>query len=154
MGIVIDTNVLEHADNPDEMRQLHCIELIEYISATENIILHVDEGFDTDEARNRSRIGSEYWERLPQGSIGHTFLLLLFSTDRIDFLSKVVPSGISNKIRQKVHDISDVVFAKVTYNSDDKVLISHDFKHFPPKSREFLLEQIGIEVMVAADYHN
>jgi predicted ATP-dependent endonuclease of OLD family len=51
-------------------------------------------------------------------------------------------------------DIGDVVFAKVTYNSDGKVLISHDFTHFPPNSRAILLEQIGIEIITAADYGN
>ena len=152
MGIVIDTNVLEHADNPTEKRQSHCKALLDYISGATGMILYIDDGFDINEARNSSKIWSEYIERLPPGSAGHSFLLLLSGLQQIDTLSKVVSSSISKKIRQKVHDSSDIVFAKVTHNSPGKILVSHDFTHFSNASRKFLEDAIGIQIIDAKEY--
>ena len=57
--IVVDTNVLAHAGNPDEARQQSSIDLVVALKAGKTSIC-VDAGFHLDESKNRSHIAVEY----------------------------------------------------------------------------------------------
>jgi len=63
VDIVLDTNVLMHAENSQEARCEQSGNLLQApkICTTK---LCVDEGFDLNESRNRSQIGSEYLKHL------------------------------------------------------------------------------------------
>jgi hypothetical protein len=150
MGVIIDTNVLEHADNTIEQRQLHSIALIDYVRNNPELILYVDESLD----KIQSFILTEYDDRLKPGMYGHTLLLLLLGQNRVKPLKRVIRNTtVNRKIRQWVHKTVDIAFARITYNSNEKTLISHDFEDFTTEARDFLNDEIGILVIEASDFN-
>ena len=82
MQLVIDTNVLLHASNPEEPRFEAASLMVEEL-AEHTCCIAVDDGFDLVEARNASHIGSEYLARLVPGSAAMALLAILFSTSRV-----------------------------------------------------------------------
>lgn len=63
--VVVDTNVWVHASNPGEQRFEAALEFLEKLLYSASILLCVDEGFSLDEASNRSLIGREYLDNIP-----------------------------------------------------------------------------------------
>lgn len=147
MGIVIDTNVLEHADNGQEERRLSSIKLIDHLRNTKEIVLYVDQSLDI----NNSYVLSEYFERLKPGMYGHTMLIELLQQNRVTPLNRTVVGNVMSKIKQWVHKVTDVAFARITYKSAEKILVSHDYEDFPRKARKFLRNELNIEVIEAAE---
>ena len=134
VDLVIDTNVLAHANNPENQHNSASINLIEALYSCSSLIC-VDEGFSIIEAENRSFIGSEYLENLVPGMLGYNVISYLASIDRVKIVTKRTSSQISRYINQRVFNNKDKIFLKVTFNSIEKVLISHDFTDFPTRLR-------------------
>src|SRR5689334_4111585 len=125
--LVIDTNVLLHAENHAEQRQAAALELIQCLLAS-NIAICVDEGFDPDQARNRSAIAGEYLLRLRFGSIGLNLVSTLASTGRVRQLPRRPETAKARRINQLLRNTYDRAFLGVACNSQDKILVSHDFE--------------------------
>lgn len=146
--IVVDTNVLMHADNDAEPRQdearAFLLSLLE--SATK---LCVDEGFDIEESKNRSHIGSEYLQNLHNGMLGFAVIQHLASFARVSTVSRTVPTAIARKIRMHVRSSRDRVFVRVAFNADDRTLVSHDFTDIPQGARNALVATINVQVLSA-----
>jgi len=143
--IVIDTNILVHADNHEEPRQEHCIAIIEKIYSSEQFLC-MDEGFDVIESKNSSFIGYEYMKHLRFGMQGYALILKLVQEDRLRFVSKKIPATVNNKINRTGIKKSDRIFVKVTFNSDNKILVTHDYEDFTTKVRGIIKNEIGVNV--------
>lgn len=150
MGLVIDTNVLEHADNPQELRYESSIAFLNHIRAATGEVIYVDESLSP----NESFILNEYRNRLVPGNFGTTVLLLLTQQGRVTPIKRAVPATITKKIKKWAHKPVDVIFLKVAYNSNEKILVSHDFEDFPQKARDFFLDEINVDVVTAATFLN
>ncbi len=148
--IVIDTNVLLHAQNPNETRFENSSNLINKI-LEENTSLCIDEGFSEDESKNKSIIGCEYLSNLQPGSIGQNLIVQLALQQRIKQLTKRAPERIVRKINQIIRNKIDRVFLNVAYNSDEKTLVSHDYTDFNISKREFILTDLQTHVISACD---
>lgn len=148
--IVIDTNVLLHAQNPNEKRFKDSSNLICKI-LDENTSLCMDEGFSEDESKNKSMIGWEYLSNLQYGSIGLNLIAQLALQQRIKQLTKRAPERIVSKINQLIRNKTDRVFLNVAYNSDEKTLVSHDYKDFQKTKRRFIATNLQIQVIEACD---
>jgi predicted nucleic acid-binding protein len=122
--VVIDTNVLVHAQNPDEQRFEDSTNLIGTILSS-NTELCVDEGFSEEESKNKSAIGSEYFDKLSFGSTGFTLVVQLAHQNRIKQLARRAPHHISRAINQILRNKTDRTFLNVAHNSVEKVLVSH-----------------------------
>ncbi len=148
--IVVDTNILMHADNFHEPRQNDARAFLLSLQKSETQLC-VDEGFHIDEAKNRSIIGSEYLEHLDFGMLGFAVVAYLASSFRIRVVSRKVPSSISKKIRMRVGNTQDRVYVRVAFNSEDKTLASHDFKDLPQKTRNELSIKINVTILSAGE---
>ncbi len=148
MGLVIDTNVLEHADNPNEPRYDDTVAFLNYIQISIEDIIYVDESLSPDE----SFILNEYRSRLVPGNYGHTILLLLIRQERIASISRSVLGTITKKIIKWAHKPVDVIFVKVAFNSNEKILVSHDYEDFPQKARNNFLKEIQVDIISASEY--
>ncbi len=148
--LVVDTNVLVHANNPEELRQEYSINLINYLLSSTEVIC-IDEGFDFNEAVNSSYIGYEYLLNLKNGMLGYTLISILAQTKRISEISRNTSSHVTKAINQCTVNKHDRVFIKVTINSNNKVLISHDFMDFDTNKRKHLKKTFKIDVLVAED---
>ena len=146
--IVLDTNIMVQANNPALPNNKSSVSFLKKIVPS-TVQLCVDEGFDLVESKNRSQIGRKYVEHVRFGMLGYAVLATLAQNGRIKIISKTVPSQISRQIRQMVNDVSDHVFARITYNSDEKYLASHDMAAYPLDSRPNIERGIGITILLA-----
>ncbi len=148
--LVIDTNVLLHADDPRQKHQADAYALLQKILSG-GPDLCVDDGFDIDPARNQSLIGGEYLERLAGASTGSQFLAHLFSTDRIRFVPRKVPRAVKQSIEQCVRNKRDRTFLAVAHNAVEHVLCSQDFVDMSAKKRKHLGAVARVAVLQVAD---
>jgi hypothetical protein len=150
IDIGLDTNVLMHADDPREPRMQMSRDLLTALqSQTCTTHLCVDEGFDLDEAKNRSQIGSEYLEHLDFGMLGRAVVADLASSPRVKQVSRGVPANVSKKIHMQVSKGPDRTYIRVAFNSDDKTLACHDFGDVPATVRTRLHKAIGVHILEA-----
>lgn len=136
-GIVIDTNVLVHSCNPENEFFGSSIELIE-LMRNSDFFLCVDEGLSIIEARNSSRIWSEYNAHIPISSLATELLTELLINGRVTDFPTKVPVQILKKINQSITDNTDRIFVKVAYNAECDSLVSHDYVAFPDRVRSEL----------------
>jgi hypothetical protein len=147
--IVLDTNVLVHADNLQEPRRQDCCELIaEMTNCTTHLCL--DEGFDLNEANNKSIIGSEYAKHLRFGMVGFALVSHLARSMRLKQLSHRVPQNVARQIMTQVPKGPDRIFLKIAFNSNAKTLACHDFNDVPATVRARLRQSIGLHVLDAS----
>lgn len=134
-NVVIDTNVFVHSCNPNNSYFEGSVDLIRRIRDSDCIIC-VDEGLDYVEAKNRSRIWSEYLAHIPSMSLAKEFLAELLINERVIDVTPSVPQNILRRINRSVTDKTDRVFVKVSYNSSSSSLVSHDYAAFSPPIRQ------------------
>jgi hypothetical protein len=149
--IVIDANVLCHADNNIQASRPDCQKLVDCL-INSNTLVCVDEGFDWEnEAKNRSQICAEYLLHLQPGSIGYHLIAHLAQMARLSFVPRKVPQAAEKHIRTQVNKGPDRLYLKVTFNSQSKKLASHDFGDIPAPVRTRLKKAIGISVLKASE---
>lgn len=149
--VVVDTNVLVHADNKKIERHHECIDFINYLlDSTE--LLCFDEGFVWHETHNKSHIAQEYWKHLRYGMLGFMLVSKLASSKRVVEKPLAVDQTARNLITQKVTNKRDRIFLKVAYNSDNKILISNDFADFDKRKRKLFKGKLGLQIMVPSGY--
>ena len=139
-----------HADDP---RQAHQVEAQDLLSDLLDgaAMLCVDEGFDIDESKNQSLIGGEYAERLTAAHSATAVIAALFGTGRVRFVSRATPPGVKKNLEQTVRKKRDRTFLAVAYNSESRVLCSHDYEDMQSRKRKFLEKKTGIEVLRVSD---
>lgn len=148
VDIVLDTNVLVHADNPEEPRREMCCDLLCEMTRCATHLC-VDEGFDVNEANNRSVIGSEYLKHLHFGMVGYELVRHLASSLRVKQVSRNVPQNVSRHILTQVPKGPDRTFLKVAFNAQSKTLACHDFNDVPDTVRARLKDRVGLHVVDA-----
>ena len=147
--LVIDTNVLLHGSNPSEARFRDTTRfLIALLGSL--AVLCIDQGFSTNLARNRSQIGAEYLTHLRAGTLGFTIVQQLASHGRIKEVSRIVGQREAKIIRLTVRDKTDRIFIRVTVNSVEQILVSHDFEHFDDGTSRTLWRGLGIRILDSA----
>jgi hypothetical protein len=150
--IVIDTCTLAHASNPDSGYQIDSIAFLNKMLECDTLFC-IDEGFSLDASLNQSRIGVEYLRHLHTGMFGFSFLATLFRDypERICELPRGTDVATARWINQKVSDAGDKVLAKVTNNTRNKVLASHDFEHFQIPKRDLFRREKNIRIVIASE---
>lgn len=148
--MVIDTNVLMHADDPRESRQADAIELLSRLLDCETV-LAIDEGFDLDPALNRSLIGGEYFENLTPSSFASEALAHLAQSMRTKSVSRSLDAGTRKKINRLVRKPRDRTFLLVAHKSDEQILCSHDYEDFQKSKRPDIKSKLGVVVAEAGE---
>ena len=149
--IVVDTNVFVHASNPNVPFHATSLALLRVLGDA-TVVLCVDEGFDIVEAQNRSLIAGEYYGNLISGMVGFAIIATLASTGRLKQVPKRVPQAVAQKIRRLVpRNPRDRTFLRVSFNSHERILVSHDFDDFGPGVRTALKASVSVAVITAED---
>lgn len=149
VDLVVDTNVLMHADDPRQAHQADALGLLTDLVEGTTVIC-VDEGFDVDEAKNASLIGGEYFARLTAAHTATAVLAHLFAGGRIAMRSRSVGPAIKKCIEQSVRTKRDRTFLFVTHNSAEALFCSHDYRDMQRAKRRMLRDRAGIRIMGAA----
>jgi predicted nucleic acid-binding protein len=150
VDVVLDTNVLLHADDERQDHQADARGLLDDLLVNETALC-VDAGFDTDTAKNRSLIGGEYLENLNPTHTAMAVIAHLFATDRVRFVSRSVPPAVKKCVEQCVRKKRDRTFLLVAYNSHERVLCSHDYEDMQAKKRQHLKKVAKVDVLQGAD---
>jgi predicted nucleic acid-binding protein len=148
--VVIDTNVFAHAQNPIEPRFPAACRFLDDL-LRQATMLCVDPGFHPDESCNTSLIGAEYLQRLRAGSPAFEVVLRLFSSQRIREVPRETTPQMRRRIVRLIRDSRDRTFVIVALNSDEKVVVSHDFSGgLQRRKRRAIRRETGVEVLDAA----
>ena len=148
--IVLDTCTLVHANNSKSGYQQDSIELINLLLNNKTLVT-VDEGFELDETTNQSYIALEYMKHLTPGMLGYSLITTLALTQRFNFVENNIPQATKNYIEQLIRNKKDRMFLRVTFNSSEKVLVSHDYTDYQIKKRKKILKDIEIDIVEAED---
>jgi hypothetical protein len=151
LDIVIDTNVFMHSADDRQDGICETARAFLALLQTCETSLCVDPGFHSERARNRSYIAHEYYEHIGFAHPAFAVIVLLGRAGRIVETSRLVGPREGKMIRRLVTDRTDRVFVQVTFNSQSKTLISHDFRHIPIASRRDLRGQLGVNVTDAQE---
>jgi hypothetical protein len=148
--IVVDSNVLAHALNPDDARFGASTRLLETLDGALLAKLCLDEGFDADEARSRSRILSEYWMNVGFGSVASAVLTRIFADGRI----REIPARSARRVdRDFVRGLLvkplDRSFVHVAAGSSERLLVSHDDEDFTVVVVVRVAQRLAVEVVPA-----
>jgi len=148
--LVLDTNVLVHASNPDCQFHAACGDLLTRLLEVATSLC-VDDGFSLIEADNRSLIGHEYLQHLRFGMVGFAVVSHLAGTGRVRMVSKAVNASLSKRLNILIPVKRDRTFVKVAANSEERVLGSHDFADFSVGVRKELLGSAKVRILAAAE---
>jgi predicted nucleic acid-binding protein len=150
MDVVIDTCTLVHADNPDSDYFEHSVEFVNKMFSN-TILCTVDDGFTLDEATHSSYIALEYLKHLRPTSLGYYLIYHLAQSMRLNFVSKDIPNAHKNFMEQIIVNKKDIHFLRVTYNSNDKVLVTHDFEDYQKRKRKVIRRNLGLSLVTAEE---
>lgn len=149
VDIVIDTNILMHANNNEEATQEDCIALINYLLNSTELVC-IDTAIDV----NQSRILHEYIDKLrTPGTTGRNFVERMLQWQRFKPVSKSVNQRKTKIINQNINHNKneDKIFVKVTCNSVEKLLVSHDFEDFQNWKRDLFNDELEIQIVTASE---
>jgi hypothetical protein len=147
--VVIDTNVLVHADNPGEERHRDAVELLDQLLEADTK-LGIDEGFDIDPQKNLSLIGQEYLEKLTPTSLAYLILAHLAQTERVTFIPRSFGAHTRKAVNQILKNKRDRTFVLVAGETENRVLCSHDFKDFGKRKRKDIKTKLGVAIVDAS----
>lgn len=135
--VVVDTNVLVQASNPGVSYGSAALAFVQslHVAATH---VCIDEGFSVDTAQNSSLIGHEYLQHLHAGMVGYELIVALALAGRVKIVKRAVPTAVARRIQQLVRNKRDRTFLQVTYNSEGRTFVSHDFRDFSASKRQTL----------------
>jgi hypothetical protein len=153
VDIVIDTCTLKHASDPTSKYFNDSVTFIDKIMSS-SILCVVDEGFSLNETENESYIGLEYITHLQPNSLGYQLIYFLAMNERIDFVSKDVAYRDKKIIEQCIRNKKDRSFLKITINSKEKILASHDFEDYQDDKRRYLKRQTNIIIYTANELND
>lgn len=141
---VVDTNVLVHASNKEYCKQKHCIEIINRLMNSSEMICLDENGF----------IRSEYNRHLKPGMLGYTLLLVLANPQkcRLKIMDRKIPANVNNKINQTGIKKEDRIFVRIAYKSTDKILVTQEYEDFVDKIRNLIKNEIKVSVIEAGEF--
>jgi predicted nucleic acid-binding protein len=148
--IVIDTNVLLHASDTRQEFHGDCLQFLTFMIECETKIC-LDNGWHPVEAKNRSKIMSEYLRFVQHGTVAHALMALLAQSMRIKVITTRVDQRSSKAINAYVRDPTDRCFVKVALNSQGRLLVSHDFAAMNAHCRKMLRDSISVDVVDVID---
>lgn len=148
VDIVVDANVLMHAQNPSCGRMQESLEFVSLLKDG-TTLLCVDEGFSADEAANRSHIYSEYLRILRAGTVGYMIVVHLLRSGRFAVVPSSLPKQTRDAVQKQITKGPDRIYVQVALNTCEKVLVSHDFGDIPNTVRKRLRKEYGVRILAA-----
>jgi hypothetical protein len=152
--IVVDTNVWMHAQTPGQKYMGRAIALCQCMRYG-RCVLRLDSGFHITESRNRSRIGSEYHDKLRfdrnPGKLSVETIALLFRTRRVKEASIAIDRGPKKILEKLIKKPRDRTFVRVTRNTLERTFVTHDWEDFTKAKRTKLGQALDITCIDAGE---
>ncbi|MCL1928989.1 MAG: hypothetical protein FWG07_09410 [Treponema sp.] len=154
--IVIDTNVLLHSNNRNDVHYHSANETLKLVLHND-LFLCVDDIFDIDKTKNTSIIGHEYNTHVIPGTSAICFILDRVTKRKIRPIItknyKNVKLKLSKMIKKgEVKNRHDVTFVIVAYGSQDKMLVSNDYDDFNKENRKYISNKFQVSILDSDEY--
>ena len=150
--IVIDTNVILHADNPVSGYQSDSKNFLDRFLTKGCYRLALDRSPPLGRQHNESQILQEYSEHVTYvSSFGHYFLIEVLKRSWFDVVGRTNDRREKKIIIQEVSDKVDRIFLRVTCMTNSRKLVTHDFDDFPMQKRERLAEALQVRFLTARE---
>ena len=146
--LVVDTNVWVDSGNPGSYRFADSVAFVTAMAAAQTI-LKVDPKFSWDSSTNRSRIVSEYMDKMSPGSTGFEILRKLAMSGRFLSIEALPSYQIKRQVMQLIRNKTDRVFLLVAIESTEATLVSHDYVDFQSAKRSTIKRKFGVKVVEA-----
>ncbi len=150
IDIVVDTCVLVHANNAKSGYQKQSIAFIEKLLDNTTLIT-VDVGFSLDETTNSSYLGLEYITHITPGMLGYDLLQKIALSQRFNFVEQSDNVTFNRYVNRLIINRKDRHFTKVTYNSIEKTLVTHDFTDYQKAKRKKIKKDYSLIIVVASE---
>jgi predicted nucleic acid-binding protein len=151
--VVIDTNVMLHAGNPNDQYFNDSISLLNKLLESETLLC-MDEGFDFDEAKNTSKLGYEYIVHIRSGMLAYVVLQKLALSRRIKFVDLKLRPEVRRRVNQLIRNQRDRTFLIVAIKSSEKILVTHDFNDFQVPKRKTINNDLNVVVLIARECYD
>jgi hypothetical protein len=150
--IVVDTNIFSHAQMPpDQQIFLDAKAFVEALLECETQLC-VDGILDPNSPES-SKIGWEYYTYVRPIGLGYTALVQLLATGRVrmgvsDDVGPVLRRFVVNLIP---NDSRDRTFVFVAFNTQDRIVVSHDKVDYTPRVRAAVQRRMDVTIEGATD---
>lgn len=146
--IVIDTNTLKHVGNASCDCSEAAYKLLTSVLHS-NCVICVDGKCHEDVGENESIICHEYKTHMNEQSLtfAQTFLATMYSDKRVKEISKYPGPSKKKIIMHYIANKRDRAFVGVAYNSNDKLLASHDFDDFKKEIRRMFKSKLKVRIL-------
>lgn len=151
VDIVLDTNVLSHADNPGSSHQVSAKSVLDWMRGCE-VYWVLDDNGKSQPDPHTSQLYLEYRQTLPPMGAAIQLFASCLAAGRVRFAPRPA-QAVRDKIRQLVpRNKKDQVILGATVGSTDKVLISNDERDFSSSVRRLALTQLGVTIHHSGDF--
>lgn len=148
IDLVVDTNVLKDASNPEAINFSDALELVRELRNADTVLC-VDEGFSIDANVNRSLIGAEYLKHLVTGMVGYHLIVHLIQRDRLRMLPLIEERAVKKFVVQSIRNKRDRTFLLLAATTQERTLVSHDYTDFQVHKRASIRKEIDVRVIEA-----
>ena len=150
-SLVIDTNVLAHADNRSTAFHESALLLLNALREQAGITLTLDDQGNAAPDLSTSVLASEYRATLAPQGFGLTLFTALLVSGRVVFAARPDRST-RDAIRSLVtRNPSDRAVLGAAVGCSDKLLVTNDYDDFPTDVREEALAQLYVDVVDSAE---
>jgi len=151
--IVVDTNVIAHADNPISGFQRDSKRLLIRILQRADTHLAFDRAPASTESSNQSQILCEYLEHVNFATpLGQNFLKSIFESNLFAVVGRTRNQREKKIIIREVSDKLDRLFLRVACMTNSRKFFSHDFDDFPQTKRTRLKRELRISFFTARNF--
>lgn len=148
--VVLDTNVLSHADNPGSSYQASAKNVLDWMRSCEAYWVLDDNGKSQPDPHT-SQLFLEYKQTLPPMGASIQLFTACLASGRVWFAPRPGRS-VRDNIRQLVpRNKKDQVILGAAAGSKDKVLISNDENDFSNSARKKALSQMNVTILHSED---
>ena len=147
VDVVVDTNVLFHADNVSSKREKEAASFLRAVLAGDTALCLDGRCVDGVYQVGSSLIEEEYLRHAGAMSLGSAFVAQMASQGRVTYVSRDVSARVRKWINQEIYNKRDRTFVRAAARSCEKVLVSHDFADFPPATRAACRKRLSVDVL-------
>lgn len=151
IDIVLDTNVLSHADNPGSSHQLSAQRVLDWMRGCE-VYWVLDDNGKSQPDPHTSQLYLEYRQTLPPMGAAIQLFAACLAGGRVRFAPRPAQTVRDNIRRLVPRNKKDQVILGAAAGATDKVMISNDESDFPKSVRKKALTQLAVTIHHSDDF--
>lgn len=148
--IVLDTNVIAHASNPNDPTQADCFRILDWLRLTTAVDWTLDDNGKEAPDPRTSVLVKEYRATLAPGSLGLELLTHFLQSGRVAYVPRP-----KYDVRKKIEKLipankADRVVLGAAHGSSSRVLVTDDYADFPDSVRKIAKKSLKVNVLGSA----